>query len=128
LAARLAVGDNARTCQLNEGLAQATGRAPRARIALDAFVTIPEAANDGAGRHHRQRQEESAGRHPQTTGACRRRRRLPEETSNGVVLRTAAQSIGRAQALARKYTAHMPQASVDAFLASRRTSCVRRGT
>jgi AbrB family looped-hinge helix DNA binding protein len=45
---------------------------------------------------------------------------LVEETSDGVVLRTVAQSIARAQALARKYTADMPQASVDAFLASRR--------
>jgi hypothetical protein len=43
-----------------------------------------------------------------------------EETSDGLILRTVAQSIAHAQALARKYTAEKPQASVDAFLASRR--------
>lgn len=38
-----------------------------------------------------------------------------EETSDGLILRTVA----HAQALARKYTAEKPQASVDAFLAAR---------
>ena len=46
---------------------------------------------------------------------------LVEETSDGIVLRTVAQSIARAQALAREYTADKPDASVDAFLASRRS-------
>jgi AbrB family looped-hinge helix DNA binding protein len=46
---------------------------------------------------------------------------LVEETSDGLILRTVAQSVAHAQALARKYTAKKPQASVDAFLASRRT-------
>jgi len=45
---------------------------------------------------------------------------LVEETPDGIVLRTVAQSIARAQALAREYTADKPGASVDAFLASRR--------
>ena len=45
---------------------------------------------------------------------------LVEETSDGIVLRTVAQSIARAQALVREYTADKPDASVDAFLASRR--------
>jgi AbrB family looped-hinge helix DNA binding protein len=45
---------------------------------------------------------------------------LVEETPEGLVLRTVAQSIAHAQALARKYTADMPGASVDAFLANRR--------
>jgi len=40
---------------------------------------------------------------------------LVEETSDGLILRTVA----HAQALARKYTAEKPQASVDAFLAAR---------
>src|SRR5208283_3341265 len=39
---------------------------------------------------------------------------LVEETSDGLILRTVA----HAQALARKYTAEKPQASVDAFLAA----------
>ena len=43
-----------------------------------------------------------------------------EETPDGLVLRTLAQSIARAQALARRYTADKPEASVDAFLESRR--------
>ncbi len=42
-----------------------------------------------------------------------------EETSDGLILRTVAQSVAHAQALARKYTAEKPQASVDAFLAAR---------
>jgi AbrB family looped-hinge helix DNA binding protein len=46
---------------------------------------------------------------------------LVEEMPDGVILRTVAQSIAHAQALARKYTAGKPAASVDAFLANRRT-------
>lgn len=45
---------------------------------------------------------------------------LVEELPDGIVLRTVAQSISHAQALARKYTADKPEASVDAFLANRR--------
>jgi AbrB family looped-hinge helix DNA binding protein len=45
---------------------------------------------------------------------------LVEETPDGIVLRTVAQSIAHAQALARKYTGDKPEASVDAFLANRR--------
>src|SRR3546814_6681020 len=45
---------------------------------------------------------------------------LVEETPDGVILRTVAQSIAHAQALARKYTAGKSEASVDAFLAGRR--------
>ncbi len=45
---------------------------------------------------------------------------LVEETPDGIVLRTVAQSIAHAQALARKYTAHKPEVSVDHFLANRR--------
>lgn len=45
---------------------------------------------------------------------------LLEETEDGVVLRTVTQAVARAQAIARKYTGH-PDASVDAFLANRRT-------
>lgn len=43
-----------------------------------------------------------------------------EETDDGVVLRTAAQAVARAQALARQYTGSHPDAGVDAFLAQRR--------
>jgi len=43
-----------------------------------------------------------------------------EETSDGLILRTVAQSVAHAQALARKYTREKPQASVDAFLTNRR--------
>ena len=46
--------------------------------------------------------------------------RVVEETPEGLILRTLAQSIAHAQALARKYTADKPEASVDAFLANRR--------
>lgn len=46
---------------------------------------------------------------------------LIEETDDGVVLRTVSQAVARAQAIARKYTDGNPDASVDAFLASRRT-------
>ena len=44
-----------------------------------------------------------------------------EETEDGVILRTAAQAVARAQAIAKRYTAGKPEASVDAFLANRRT-------
>lgn len=45
---------------------------------------------------------------------------LVEETDDGVILRTVAQSIAHAQALARRFTAGNADASVDAFLAKRR--------
>jgi AbrB family looped-hinge helix DNA binding protein len=45
---------------------------------------------------------------------------LVEETPDGVILRTVAQSVAHARALARKYTEGRPDASVDAFLANRR--------
>ena len=45
---------------------------------------------------------------------------LVEEMPDGLVLRTIAQSISHAQALARKYTANKPEAGVDAFLVNRR--------
>lgn len=44
---------------------------------------------------------------------------LVEETEDGVILRTVAQSIAHAQSLAKKYTAGKPEASVDAFLVRR---------
>nr|GLK21606.1 hypothetical protein GCM10017606_24330 [Microbacterium terregens] len=44
---------------------------------------------------------------------------LLEETEDGVVLRTVQQAVARAQAIAEKYANH-PDASVDAFLSSRR--------
>ena len=43
-----------------------------------------------------------------------------EETDDGVVLRTAAQAVARAQTMAKRFTAGKPEASVDAFLANRR--------
>lgn len=43
-----------------------------------------------------------------------------DEAEDGVVLRTAAQAVARAQALAKRYTGGNPDASVDAFLARRR--------
>lgn len=43
-----------------------------------------------------------------------------EETDDGVVLRTAAQAVARAQAIAKRFTDGHPDASVDAFLANRR--------
>ena len=46
---------------------------------------------------------------------------LVEETEDGVILRTVAQSVAHAQALARKYTAGKAEASVEAFLANRRS-------
>jgi AbrB family looped-hinge helix DNA binding protein len=44
-----------------------------------------------------------------------------EETDDGVILRTAAQSVRHAQAIAKRFTVDKPEASVAAFLASRRT-------
>ena len=46
---------------------------------------------------------------------------LVEETEDGVVLRTVAQVVARAQVIASKYADH-PDASVDAFIAHRRRS------
>lgn len=43
-----------------------------------------------------------------------------EETADGIVLRTAAQAVARAQAMSRALTAGKDGASVDAFLADRR--------
>lgn len=43
-----------------------------------------------------------------------------DETTDGVILRTAAQAVARAQALAKQFTDANPDASVDAFLARRR--------
>lgn len=43
-----------------------------------------------------------------------------EETDDGLVLRTAAQAVTRAQALARRFTNGKSDASVDAFIANRR--------
>lgn len=45
---------------------------------------------------------------------------LLEETDNGIVLRTVAQAVANAQAIARRYTGDNPASSVDAFLAQRR--------
>lgn len=45
---------------------------------------------------------------------------LVEETPEGVMLRTVAQSIAHAQALAKHYTGDKADASVDAFLKRRR--------
>jgi AbrB family looped-hinge helix DNA binding protein len=42
-----------------------------------------------------------------------------DETADGVVLRTAAQAVASAQALAKRYTGDNPASSVDAFLANR---------
>jgi len=46
---------------------------------------------------------------------------MMEETPDGLVLRTVAQSIAHAQAVARRYLADRPDVSVDAFLSNRRT-------
>lgn len=46
---------------------------------------------------------------------------LVEETDDGIVLRTVAQVVARAQALTREFTESNADASVDAFLANRRT-------
>ena len=43
-----------------------------------------------------------------------------DETDDGLVLRTAAQAVAQAQALAKRYTGDNPKASVNAFLAGRR--------
>jgi AbrB family looped-hinge helix DNA binding protein len=43
-----------------------------------------------------------------------------DETDDGVVLRTAAQAVARAQAMAKRYTGNNPDSWVDAFLAKRR--------
>lgn len=45
---------------------------------------------------------------------------LVEETADGVILRTVAQSVAHARALAHQYTANQPDAGVNAFLAARR--------
>jgi AbrB family looped-hinge helix DNA binding protein len=45
---------------------------------------------------------------------------LMEETPDGLVLRTVAQAVAHAQAIARRYLADRPEVSVDAFLANRR--------
>ena len=44
-----------------------------------------------------------------------------EETSDGIMLRTVSQVVARAQALTRQYTEGRLEASVNAFLADRRT-------
>ena len=43
-----------------------------------------------------------------------------DETKDGIVLRTVAQSVAHARALARRYTADLPETSVEAFLTKRR--------
>lgn len=43
---------------------------------------------------------------------------LIEETSDGVVLRTVAQAVTRAQTIAKRYANH-PDAAVEGFLANR---------
>jgi AbrB family looped-hinge helix DNA binding protein len=43
-----------------------------------------------------------------------------EETEDGVVLRTAAQAVARAQALAKQYTGGHAEGGVEGFLARRR--------
>ena len=45
---------------------------------------------------------------------------LVEETPNSIVLRTTAQAVANAQAIALRYTGNNPAASVDGFLAQRR--------
>ncbi len=45
---------------------------------------------------------------------------LMEETPDGLVLRTVAQAVAHAQAIARRYLSDRPEVSVDAFLANRR--------
>lgn len=42
-----------------------------------------------------------------------------EETEDGIVLRTAAQAVAHAQAIARRFTEGNADASVNAFLANR---------
>jgi AbrB family looped-hinge helix DNA binding protein len=46
---------------------------------------------------------------------------LVEETADGVVLRTVAQAVANAQAIARRYTEGIEGFSVDDFLAQRRS-------
>lgn len=46
---------------------------------------------------------------------------LIEETPSGLLLRTPAQSVANAQAIARRYLADRPDVSVDDFLATRKT-------
>ena len=48
---------------------------------------------------------------------------LIEETPNGLILRTLPQAIAHAQALMKKYTAGMPDVTVDDFLAHRTVDC-----
>ena len=43
-----------------------------------------------------------------------------DETADGVVMRTAAQAVARAQDLAKRITGDNPDAGVDAFLSTRR--------
>lgn len=43
-----------------------------------------------------------------------------EETADGIVLRTAAQAVAHACALAKKFTDRRDDATVDAFIAQRR--------
>lgn len=45
---------------------------------------------------------------------------LMEETWNGLVLRTVAQAVAEAQAIADRYLADRPDVSVEDFLANRR--------
>ena len=45
---------------------------------------------------------------------------LVEATPDAIVLRSTAQAVANAQAIARKYTGDNPASSVDAFLAQRR--------
>ena len=45
---------------------------------------------------------------------------LLEETPDGLILRTVEQAVAHARAIARRYTADNPDASVDAFLRQRR--------
>jgi AbrB family looped-hinge helix DNA binding protein len=51
-----------------------------------------------------------------------------DETDDGIVLRTAAQAVARAQALAKQFTGGNPEASVDAFLARRRDESGERAS
>lgn len=43
-----------------------------------------------------------------------------EETDDGVILRSAARTVARAQALAKQYTDGHPDAGVESFLSRRR--------
>lgn len=45
---------------------------------------------------------------------------IVEETDDGVILRTVAQSVARAQAIIAKHTLGKPGSSVDDFLSQRR--------